>query len=311
MRTSLTILSLFVAFITLSQKKVLNRELMVENDNDAYTLNLTRDQYYSNGVAVRYRILTDSNRWKDSFEKVIRSYHINHRIYSPKRIWWEDSADMDRPFAGQLSLAISNEYYFKKQSYLNIKFELGWMGPAIKTGKLQYRWHKAFGMSLPRGWKFQINDAPIINLYGTYSKTWLSFKNVDMTSESNVALGTSFTHARQELMFRFGTIRPIHKSTQYNGLVGTKKGKPGNHEFYFFISPGLEFVGYNATIEGNLIGKESIYTEESEHWVYQTRAGIMASWTKFDFGLVYYRRTKETPESTFHKYVGIRMNQRF
>ncbi len=311
MKIHLTTLLLLLAAAAMSQKKVLNRELMVENDNDAYTLNLTRDQYYSNGVALRYRILTDSGKWKDSFEKVIRSYHINHRVYSPKRIWWEDSADMDRPFAGQLSLAISNEYYFKKSSYLKAKLELGWMGPALKTGKLQYRWHKAFGMTLPRGWRFQINDAPIINLYGTWAKSWWTAKNLDLVSESNLALGTSFTHARQELMVRFGTFRPIHRSTQYNALVGTKNDKSGIKEFYFFISPGLEFVGYNATIEGNFLGKETSYIEASEKWVYQTRAGIMASWTKFDFALLYYRRTKETPEAIFHKYVGIRMNQRF
>ena len=293
------------------QKKVLTRELQVENDNDAYTLNLTRDQYYSNGVAIRYRKLTDSTKWNPSLAKVIRAYEINHRIYSPRHLWWEDVTDMDRPYAGQITLAASNEWYYKKSNYLRAELELGWMGPALRTGDLQYHWHKAFGMQLPLGWDFEINNAPIINVYGTYAKSIATLDILDLTSETNVALGTSFTHFRQELMIRFGTFKPIQNSTQYNGVLGIENDGPGNHEFYFFLSPGVEHVGYNATIEGNLLGEESIYTETREPLVFQLRAGIMASWTKFDFGLIYYRRTKETTEATYHKFVGIRMNQRF
>ena len=114
-----------------SSQTVLRRELSVEADNDAYTLNLTRDQYYSNGVAIKYRRLMDSSRWKPKHQKVIRSYYINHRMYTPKRLYWTDTAQMDRPYAGHLTLAISNEYYFKNSSYLQARFEAGWMGPSI------------------------------------------------------------------------------------------------------------------------------------------------------------------------------------
>lgn len=302
------LLSFGVCISSLGQKKrFLNRELMVENDNDAYTLNLTRDQYYSNGVALRYRILTDTSyNWKK-----IRSYDLNHRIYTPKRLYWERLEQLDRPYAGQISVSVSDEYYYKSNSYLKVKGELGWMGPATQTNDLQYYWHKTFGMQLPLAWQYQIDDGPIINTYGTYAKTILEDKAIDVIAESNIALGNSFSHLRQEIMVRLGTFKSIQNSTQYNGVVGIENKGPGNHEFYFFISPGIEYVAYNATIEGNPLGQTSVYTEDRIPWVYQTRAGIMASWTKFDFALLYYRRTKETSEATFHKYVGIRMNQRF
>lgn len=311
MRLVIIILVLLSTSLTYAQQKRLVRELQVENDNDAYTLNLSRDQYYSNGVAIRYRALTDSTKWKPHLAKMIRSYDLNHRIYSPKHLFWENVEEMDRPYAGQIALAASNEYYYNKSAYLKAKLELGWMGPSLRTGDLQYEWHKAFGMQLPLGWDYEINDAPIINTYATYAQTILSGKILDLSSESNLALGTSFTHLRQELTVRFGTFKPIQHSTHFNGVLGIENKGPDNHEFYFFLSPGYEYVAYNATIEGNLIGKESIYTETREPWVFQMRAGIMASWTKFDFALLYYRRTKETTEAQYHKYVGIRMNQRF
>ncbi len=283
---------------------------MVENDNDAYTLNLTRDQYYSNGVALRYRFVRDSSKVRKAF-KVIRSYDLNHRIYTPKRLWWTELEELDRPYAGQMTAAASNEYYYQEGAYLKAKAEIGWMGPALHTAELQDTWHKTFGMQRPLAWQYEINNAPIINTYGTYAKRLAKAKNIDFSSESNAALGTTFTHFRLEFMIRFGTFKAFHNSTQFNGVTGIENKGPGNHEFYFFISPGVEYVAYNATIEGNLIGKESIYTEERVPWLYQTRAGIMLSWTKFDFALLYYRRTKETTEATFHKFVGIRMNQRF
>ncbi len=311
MRCYCAILLCLTFEIAFGQNKILTRELQVENDNDAYTLNLSRDQYYSNGVAIRYRRLLDSTRNKQGVAKVIRSYDINHRIYSPKHLFWENVEDMDRPYAGQITLSASNQYYLEKEAFIKAKLEIGWMGPSLRTGDLQYQWHKTFGMQLPLGWDYEINDAPILNTYWTYAQKIANSETLDLITESNIALGTSFTHARQELMIRFGTFKPLQHSTQYNGVLGIENKGPGNHEFYFFLSPGFEYVVYNATIEGNLVGKESIYTETQEPWIFQMRAGVMASWTKFDFALLYYRRTKETTEATFHKFVGIRMNQRF
>ncbi|GAB4237645.1 MAG: lipid A deacylase LpxR family protein [Ekhidna sp.] len=307
--------NLLISFILLQSivchGQQLNRELQVESDNDAYTLNVTRDQYYSSGIFLRYRFVRDSSKRKEGIEKKIRSYSLNHRIFTPKKLEWDDVQLMDRPYAGQLSLAASNETYYKSEAYLKIMAELGWMGSALGTEDLQYSWHKLFGMQLPFGWDYEIGNAPIINGYATYAKTLASGEELDLISESNAAAGTTFNYLRQEFVIRFGTRKPIHKSTQYSGVVGIENKGKGNHEFYFFLSPGFEYVAYNATIEGNLIGQSSVYTESREPLVFQTRAGVMLSFTRFDAAFIYYRRTKETSEATFHKYLGIRLSHRF
>jgi len=311
LRFILVSISLLFFLFAESQSKVLRREIQVENDNDAYTLNLSRDQYYSQGVALRYRILTDSSKWSNSTEKVIKAFVLNHRFYTAKHLFWADSADMDRPYAGQISLSATREYYLKNNSYLYAELELGWMGPALRMGDLQRNWHKAFGMQEPFGWQFQINNSPIINVYGKYAKVLWQGADVDVSAQSNLAFGTAFSHGRQELFIRIGNFKPIHQSTLFNARLGQVNDGPKLHEAYFFIGPGIEYVAYNSTIEGGVIGEESIFTKESEKWIYQTRAGFLLSWTKFDLALFYYRRTKETSESTFHKYVGIRLGLRF
>jgi hypothetical protein len=226
-------------------------------------------------------------------------------------LYWTEIEELDRPYAGQLSVAASNEYFYKNNTYLKVKGELGWMGPALKTGKLQYNWHKIVNTHLPRAWEYEINNGPIINAYATYAKTMAVYEHIDVTSEANLALGTTFNHLKQEFIIRIGKFKPIQTSTQYNGVLGIENNRPANYECYFFVSPGIAYVAYDATIEGQLIGQSSIHTEERVPWVYQTRAGIMAGWTKFDLALLYYQRTKETTESTFHKCVGIRMARRF
>ena len=74
MRCYSIVILILCGFQAFSQGKILKRELQVENDNDAYTFNISRDQYYSQGVALRYRILEDSGRLKNDFEKVIRAF---------------------------------------------------------------------------------------------------------------------------------------------------------------------------------------------------------------------------------------------
>lgn len=310
LKMGLTCLGLSTLFSSSAQKQFLSRALQVENENDAYTLNLTRDQYYTNGVALRYRMVKDTLPTGSSLRKVVRSYELHHRIYTPKRLGWTQLEQLDRPYAGQLTVAFAHLYFYEK-AFLKAQAEVGWMGPSLKTGDLQYNWHKTFGMQLPLAWQYEINDGPIFNLYGTYATTLFSASGLDLIVESNLAVGTTFSNLRQDLVLRIGNIKPIHTSTQYNGAVGLKNQPRGFREFYLFISPGVEYVAYNATIEGQLIGQSSFYTETRVPWVHQHRIGLLASWVAFDFGLIYYYRTKETTEATPHRYVGIRMAQRF
>ncbi|MBV6646678.1 MAG: lipid A deacylase LpxR family protein [Cyclobacteriaceae bacterium] len=291
-------------------KETTTREVSIIVDNDVFT-SVSRDQYYSSGIFGVFRHLLDTT--KRSNVKIIQSYSINQRMFTPKWVGWTEAEQMDRPYAGQLSVTLGREYYFRSSQYIKSKLELGWMGPGSLTGDIHETWHKWFGLPPPLGWEHQINDSPVINLYATYAKTLDTSEDADISIESNLSLGTVFSHVRQELMVRLGNFRPIQESIQYNGQLGARRPKSGAliKEAYFFYSPGLEYVFYNATIEGNFIGKDTDYTESTNHWVMQHRAGLMLSWRVFDIQLMYYLRTKETPQADPHQYAGIHLNYRF
>lgn len=279
-------------------------------DNDAFTLDLTKDQYYSSGIFAAVRLLRDST----ANAKVIRSYQLNHRMYTPSWIGWVNQSQLDRPYAGMISGSVSNEYYFNSNQYLKAQLELGWLGPGALVGETQAIWHEWFGMTQPQGWKYQINNTPIINLYMTYLNPFYSSYHFEFATETNLGAGTVYNYLRQDLVVRVGQMKPLQKSAFKSASLGNKRPNFKQKEvaeFYFFYAPGLEYVLYNATLEGNLIGEKSIYTVDATNWVWQHRFGVMFSWPRFDLAFTAYWRTKENETATDHNYLGIRMNQRF
>ncbi|MFT6855222.1 MAG: lipid A 3-O-deacylase [Cyclobacteriaceae bacterium] len=294
----------------LTPLKILTMEAKILVENDAFTLDLTKDQYYSSGIFGEWRYLLDSG--KES--KKIRSYSLNHRMYTPKYISWTNLDELDRPYAGLLSVTAANSYHFNNGRFLKVQLELGWLGPGALVGETQTTWHGWFGMPEPKGWQYQINNSPIVNLSVHHVKAFAQNKNIELFTESNLALGSVYNYVRQEVAIRIGELKPLHQSaylSSYLGKTKFKTQKPIIEEIYFFYAPGLEYVFYNATIEGNLFGEGSIYTEDAISWVWQHKAGIMFSWPSFDLGITAYWRTQENKSATSHNYVGIQLNQRF
>ncbi len=290
--------------------KYLKNEATLLVENDAFTLNLYKDQYYSSGIFPAFRFVKDTTAQR----KIIQSIQLNHRIYTPKDIMWRNEDLFDRPYAGQLSATLSREAYLHAHQYLKIAIELGWMGPSNGVGNMHRYWHKILNMGVPKGWGYQINDTPIALIHLKYGHSLLQFRRIEILSETNLTAGTTNNLVRQEVTFRFGRFFSIDRSSYFSGQLGSGKKLlkiPEMNEIYVFYAPGYERVFYNASIDGNFIGDASLFVSSSKKNVIQHRYGIMMSWPSFDLGMTGYIRSPETIESTGHYYVGVRMNQRF
>ncbi len=286
--------------------RYLDREIQIEADNDAFTLNVYLDKYYSQGSYGRYRVVDTTG-----YMKKVKSIALNHRIYTPQNVWLTNVEQFDRPYAGQLSVTGALAYY-DTRSAVEYALELGVMGKASLAEPIQTGWHDIFGMAKPEGWEYQINNSPIINGYVKYAHLLLRAGNIQILSESNVAAGTAFTFARQDVILRLGKFNDLDQSVQYGSNLGHKKKKSKvTHETILFAAFGPEYVFFNSSIEGNIIGPESVHTEEIVPLVWQGRVGGMFAWSSFDLALIYYFRTVETKGAVDHKYVGIRLSQRF
>lgn len=302
----LTIFLLTVFFSKAQNGRYLDREIQIQVDNDAFTGNIYLDQYYSQGSYGRYRVL-DTTRHK----KLIKSISLNHRIYTPDNVGLKLVENFDRPYAGNFSLT-GLLSLFDSKSALSYGLELGVMGKASLAEAVQEGWHNFFGFGTPEGWDYQINNSPIINGQFQYARSLLSGGNIEIISESNVTAGTAFTNARQEIMLRLGKFLSLEKSVQYGSNLGHSKLKSQTTvESIFFIAYGPEYVFYNSTIQGNIVGQPSVHTEEVIPWVRQLRIGGMFSWSSFDLSILAYFRSPENTKAHDHKYVGFLFSQRF
>lgn len=317
MRRSIFFLTLCLFYLKAHSQKYTPKEYLTVDyqllvENDAFTFDIYLDEYYTSGIFPQVRFLKDSIK----NTKVIRSYQLNQRMYTPSDVDWKFEEELDRPYAGVLSFSIGNEYYFLSNQYLKVQVELGWMGPASGVGNSQETWHRWFGMTPPMGWRYQIANSPVINLNLSYIKSLVYYDDFfEIDTESKLAAGTVYNYLQENLVMRLGQLKPINQSAYTASSLGKPKPQFRGElsELYFFYSPGLEYVGYNATIQGQLIGKNSEieFTDKLVPWVFQNRAGMMLSWTRFDMGVIAYWRTHENEKAHNHRYVGIRLNQRF
>jgi len=306
MRLIFLTLIFLIAIDTKAQDgRYLDREFQLELDNDAYTLDVYLDAYYSQGIFARYRVVDTTKSIKK-----IKSISFNHRIFTPSSIGLTEVELFDRPYAGTLSVT-GTITEFTPHNVIEYSLELGGMGKYSLAKPIQTEWHKWFGFGEPQGWDYQINDAPIINGYFKYAHLLVRAGSLQIISESNVAAGTTFTFVRQEVMVRIGKFKPLNESVSFGANLGHKKKRSKiTQETIVFIAFGPEYVAHNSTIEGNFIGKKSEHTVQRFPWVTQFRVGALFAWSSFDISVLYYQRSIENVGAKSHPWVGVKLSQR-
>lgn len=315
---------LFFVLITYhisNAQESLNYEIDLSLDNDAFYLIAAEDEYYSSGIFISFRrsfnpesgLYKLFNR-KENVANLLQGFHFSHLMYTPDDIEISDVSLLDRPYAGGFNFGYSLNLFLKNDWFFSFQQDLGIMGPAAGTGRIQYWWHNLFGMPKPRGWENEINNTPHINSRLEIIKSFRVGNTIDILYESKYEFGSVFNNIRQGATVRIGKLNGMGKSGYKNGLIGTEYLPERRHqtiEWYIFWGIGMEYVIYNATIEGNLIGKEAKYTEDASKFLLVRKSGINLHWQKFDFGLHFYFNTAETLKSHDHRFIRIKLTKRF
>ena len=300
-------------------KKLLNSEVSLLVENDVFT-SFYEDSYYSSGIFARYSHVVDTSKIRSGAIKSIRRYEFLQRIYTAKKTNWSNVELMDRPYAGTLSLAIMQDWYYDNHQYLQLKIEIGWMGPGSLTGDIHQSWHRFFGLPKINGWHTQLSDAPLVNahtkhafeVFKLYGK--LNTFDCDLSMESNLSLGTIYNHFHERALIRLGRFESLERSMYYGNTLGDTKSKPlsiKTTEIFLFYSPGVRFTIYDGTLQGGLIARESVFTKQPNQWVFIHSFGFMARYHILDIGYAIHHLGKETNGVGRHKYGGIILNLRF
>ncbi|MDI1317314.1 lipid A deacylase LpxR family protein [Flavobacterium sp.] len=227
---------------------------------------------------------------------------IEHIGFTADHIASEQIQYDDRPFAAAImlkSFLIATDPI--KKTRIVSSFNLGIIGPGAFGGDMQTAIHEATGNTIPKGWYNQIKNDVVLNYELTYEKQLLRFHDF-FTLQSTVTarLGTLFTNASVGLNATLGLINSPFTSVN-------DKNK---FQLYLYTQPLLNAIGYDATLQGGLLNRESVYmisSNDMERFTLQNNYGIVVQYRWF---YAEYSRTLLTREFSYgdvHKWGGIRL----
>ena len=283
---------ILTAALTFGQGKT--SEIGFISDNDLYTSS-KNDMYYTNGLELFYRFITQNNNEKIS--KEITEFRIGQYLYNPRFIN-EEAVDInDRPFAGYLFAEAGKSFFYKSESVLKTDFQLGFVGPNALGQELQEGFHKIIGYKKVYGWENQIHNALGLQAHVMYSKKMFPSKHndfVDLHFQSEANLGTIFTGVSTGFMARFGfkSLIPIYDSNMHDASISSE-AQSNIREFYFYMAPSVNYQFYDATIEGSMFNDTSPITFDLVPLRFNGEAGLKYRYNNFNISYSFLYRGRE------------------
>ena len=290
-------------------------EFGFKSDNDAY-LWYGQDRYYTNGLFIYFRRAADQQKLKGNLEKFTYEISAGQKMYNPLSGYRPDPATHDRPFAAHLFGGVQTSFFYKNESLLKVGVNLGTVGPDALGEDAQDLLHSIVGFYEVQGWDYQIANDFAANANIQFAKLLhrSSDKIVDFTLDTYANVGTTYNGAGIGVVFRAGDINQLFNSNYYNASIGNKSKtqKLKQKEFYFYAKPQLNYVAYDATVQGSLFNDNSPVTFGTKSFVFAQKLGFNYSTPRFtiDYSLIF--QSKEIKSAAkVHQYGSISMYYRF
>jgi lipid A 3-O-deacylase len=290
-------------------------EVGFQSDNDSY-LAQGSDRYYTNGLFLHYRFATDQQKLKPGLEKKVIEISAGQMIFNPRSGYRPDPGTQDRPFAGYLYLGAALSWFHSDEHMLKASLQLGTTGPSSLAQDGQELLHRTIGFYEPEGWDYQIKNEAAVNASVQYVRLLQRAANAktDFSFEGYANAGTTFSGAGAGVLFRAGNMEQLFSSASYDARVGTAASADAGqrHELFFYAKPQLNFVAYDATVQGSMFSNNSPITFGVKPLVFAQHIGVNYSTGRLtlDFKAIF--KTKEIKSSaSAHQFGSITVNYRF
>ncbi len=297
----------FPVMILLSRESFL--KISVDNDIIDYT-----DRFYTNGI--RIDLISPFLSGNPVGKLLVpywgtgRNYYglsIVQNLYTPSSTKIGGILYGDRPYAAYLylgSLKITNDPM--KKFRLTSELDFGIIGPYSFGEWVQTSFHKTVpSNSEPLGWEYQIQNDLVLNYQVTFDKGVFERKWGNLNLVSSASLGTLYTNIAGGFHFRIGWMNPYFANLGVARYDRLRLNHLKKAQFYFFIKGSGKLVGYDATLEGGLLNRSSVYTIPSSHIsriIFQTTAGIIVTYRGFQEQFLL---SPEFDDGMWHKWVHI------
>jgi lipid A 3-O-deacylase len=267
-----------------------SREIGVETDDDSYLLQ-SADRYYTAGTFIYYRqaLKVDSST---KLQNKVLGFELGQKLYTPQTgninyFGFDDPKYIDRPFAAYLYAGANLNFLYKDESNLKISAQVGVVGPDALGKQTQQTIHSLFGLYKTAGWEYQVDNDFEINLSAQYNRLLARSDWADISLTSYANLGNGFTGAGIGPMIRLGDFNQLFnsESTQSTAIRSANYKPLHDHELFFYYKPQLNFVAYDATVQGSLFSSKSAGSMEvtgtPETFVFSNQLGIGYSGKRF------------------------------
>ncbi|MCC8423873.1 lipid A deacylase LpxR family protein [Mucilaginibacter sp. UR6-11] len=237
-------------------------EVGIQSDNDSY-LGQGSDRYYTDGLFLFYHHALDVKGNNVLANKVL-GFELGQKIFNPRGGNIPSARYVDRPFAGYLYAGANLNFLYKNESNIKFGAQLGVVGPASGAQAAQTWVHKTFGFYTPTGWQYQIKNDVELNLSAEYNTLLARDTAVDLSFTSYANLGNGFTGAGFGGLVRIGVFNKLFNSASTESSVIADNGATPaiKHEFFLYYRPMLNFIGYDATVQGSLFRKHDDPTSD-------------------------------------------------
>ncbi|MES2276821.1 MAG: lipid A deacylase LpxR family protein [Bacteroidota bacterium] len=277
-------------------------EVGIQSDNDSY-LAQGSDRYYTDGIFVYFRHALKIND-KDTarLKNKILGFEAGQKIFNPQGGNIPAPEYIDRPFAGYLYFGTTLNFLYSNESNLKLGAQVGVVGPGAAGQGVQITVHDWFSFYKPTGWEYQVHDGAELNLSAEYNRLLTRGSGIDLSFTSHGELGNGFTGAGAGLMLRAGDFNQLFNSvsTQSTASRLNSKALLHQHEFFAYYKPALNYVAYDATIQGSLFNDHKDaplqVTSSRQPIVFSNEIGgaYTANHWVFNFAMIFH--TKDTKQ---------------
>lgn len=269
----------FILPATIAAQNTPDNAVNISYANDFFT---GTDRYFTQGI--RLELIAKSFRktpvrllgaaLRKNSSAAYYSVALQQDGFTPTSIQRDTLLNHDRPFCGSLFITNSEYILFEKRKLmLHSQLSLGAIGPLALGFEEQTAIHKAINNVLPRGWKNEIQNDLILNYQLAVQKALLVKKLLDMSVLSEMRLGTMFTDASAGINIRTGI------KSKWGNIIWQKNER--KWQLFAFVSARIKAVAYNATLQGGLLNRSSVYTisgGDMQRLLLMTEFGISASY---------------------------------
>jgi hypothetical protein len=287
-----------------------NLEIHFDNDFWDYT-----DYYYTNGIRIgyihpvfvhsplSYLLISNGDNGIDYY-----GIQLIQNMYTGTKPKVDSIIQGDRPWAAYTYLGeYATSFDWRRKIKHETQINFGIIGPESGGGFLQDLVHTILpNNSPPEGWDNQIKQDIIIDYQYRITKSLYELNNFESYLRGSIQVGTLRDNLKWGFGARYGKFTPFYNDIQnISNFNHSKKLK-----YSFFMDIETQLIGYDATLQGGVTDRTSVYiipSKDMERFVISGYLGMEVTYKNMQLQFIQYWKSKEFTTGKDHKYVSVRL----